>query len=150
MSSYSVFLRGSYRTSLHHWSDCQFLILKKNPYFLFLRDRGATLRSGGRGGGGSPLVIRYWGDTRHLFLLNLYNSKNNWGGRGARAPRPPLRRGPWFLFQIGSQMFLHLEAELLHSICNLCYLYIGTSTREFSSPQSGCLSIKLSKSARSS
>ena len=36
------------------------------------RYRGATLRLG-RGGGGSPLVIRYWGGHRHLFLPILYN-----------------------------------------------------------------------------
>ena len=34
----------------------------------------------GRGGGGAPLVTRYGGGGRHLFLLTLYNSKNivNW------------------------------------------------------------------------
>ena len=37
---------------------------------------------------------RYWGSTRHFFLLTLYNFKNIGGGR-ARAPRPPpLLRGP--------------------------------------------------------
>ena len=49
------------------------------------RDRGATLRLGG-GGGGAPLVTQYWGDTRHFFLLNLYNFQNM---------PPPLLRGPW-------------------------------------------------------
>ena len=39
---------------------------------------------------------RYLGGTRRFFLLTLYNFKNNGGGgEGARAPRPPLLRGPW-------------------------------------------------------
>ena len=38
-------------------------------------------------------MTQYWGDTRHFFLLNLYNFKNI---GGARAPLPPLLLGPCF------------------------------------------------------
>ena len=53
------------------------------------RDRRSSLRLGG--GGGAPLVTQYWGDTRHFFLLSLYNFKNIWGDT---FPLPPLLRGP--------------------------------------------------------
>ena len=53
---------------------------------------------GGVGGGGAPLVTRYWegggGGTRHLFLLTLYNSKNI----GVAYALPPLLRGPCSLY----------------------------------------------------
>ena len=50
----------------------------------------------GGGGGGAPLVNRYWGGegARHLFLLTLYNLKNIGGGHVA--PCPP---APWSLFR---------------------------------------------------
>ena len=39
------------------------------------------------GGGGAPLVTRYWGGTRHFFLLTLYNFKNI-GGHVPPGPTP--------------------------------------------------------------
>ena len=43
-------------------------------------------------------MTQYWGGgggTKHFFLLILYNFKNI--GGGARAPRPPLLRGPCYV-----------------------------------------------------
>ena len=57
------------------------------------RGRGATLRLGG-GGGGVLISTRYCRGTRHPFLLNLYNSKNNGGGGSTCAPRPPCTAVP--------------------------------------------------------
>ena len=36
--------------------------------------------------GGAQLVTRYWGGTRHFFLLTLYNFKNIGGGGGGHMP----------------------------------------------------------------
>ena len=56
------------------------------------RDRGATKRFGGGGGGAkAPLVTQYWGSTRHFFSLNLYNFQNI-GGHV-----PPCPPTPWSL-----------------------------------------------------
>ena len=43
---------------------------------------------------GTPLVTQYWGggDTRHFFLLNLYNFKNIEGGHVP--PLPPYSAVP--------------------------------------------------------
>ena len=46
------------------------------------------------GRGGAPLVPRYWGDTRHFFLLILYNFKNIGGGGGGGARAPPVPPTP--------------------------------------------------------
>ena len=58
------------------------------------RDRGATLRLGG-GGGGAPLVTQYWGVTKHFFLLILYNFKNI---GGHVPPLPPYSAVPVVCF----------------------------------------------------
>ena len=50
---------------------------------------------GGRGrGGAAPLVTQYWEDTRHFFLLTLYNLKIL---GGHVLPRPPCSAVPAFL-----------------------------------------------------
>ena len=49
------------------------------------------LRSNFEIGGGAPLAARYWGNTVHFFLLNLYNSKTIGGNT---CPPPPCSAVP--------------------------------------------------------
>ena len=64
---------------------------------------------GGGWGGGvrAPLVIRYWGSTRHLFLLTLCNSKNVGGGGGYVPLGSPAPRS------LNQQQMLHYTIELI-------------------------------------
>ena len=56
------------------------------------RDRGATLKLGEGGGGGT---VRYWRDTRHLFLLLFIILRIL--GRHVPPPPPPLLHGPCYV-----------------------------------------------------
>ena len=47
--------------------------------------------------GGAPLVTQSW-DTRHFFLLIIYNFKIIGGHVPTPLPPGPLLRGPWFEF----------------------------------------------------
>ena len=73
-------------------------ILPLPKYFVRTRDRGATLRLGGGGGGEGIISAPIFGGegTRHFFFLTLYNFKNiGGGGHVPPAPSsPPLLRGP--------------------------------------------------------
>ena len=67
-------------------SNKLFVLLEQGP-------RSNFEIGGGGGGGGAPLVTEYLGGgTTLFFLLTLYNFKSI--GGGARAPLPPLLRGP--------------------------------------------------------
>ena len=69
------------------------------------RDRGAALRLGG-GGRGGTISDSILGGTRHFFLLILYNFKNIGGG-------PPYSAVPVLLLQRES-LFLFLSVPFLH------------------------------------
>ena len=46
-------------------------------------------------------MTQYWGDTRHFFLLTLYNFKNI-GGGGQVPPGPPYSAVP----DVGTEFYL--------------------------------------------
>ena len=91
---------------------CQFFCFFAFWLFFF---QGTWSNFEGRGGGVVPLVIRYWGGTRHLFLLTISNSKNIGGCHVT--PRPPCSAVPDFLFTKTMSLFLvhaHLRIDIIH------------------------------------
>ena len=87
-SSANIFVRASYASTVSNFSILQIGILLQGPR--------SNFEIGGGGGGGAPLVTQYWGDTKHFFLLTLYNFKNI--GGGGTCPPAPLLRGPCFCY----------------------------------------------------